>query len=127
MTWTISDTLHLAVTICNWEPDPVTILAVLAAAESAIGKKSATALLEKRFVQKSSNKYNTLLLEIGPHSWERSITWGDVGEVLGKNGLVKFYEETGQWHTIYFDIVDKERGPLGRGAVRRWWQLAPQT
>ncbi len=127
MTWTISATLSLAVTICNWNPDPVTILAVLAAAESTAGKKPATGLLSQTFVQKSTNKYNTLLFEIEPHNFEKILTWGDVAEVLGENGLAKFYEETGQWHTVYFDIVHKERASLGRGAVRRWWQLAPQT
>jgi len=127
MTWTISATLSLPVTICNWSPDPVTILAVLAAAESTAGKKPATGLLSQTFVQKSTNKYNTLLFEIGPHNFEKFLTWGDVAEVLGENGLPKFYEETGQWHTVYFDIVHKEKASLGRGAVRRWWQLAPQT
>lgn len=126
-TWSISDTLSLKVTICNWEPDPVTILAVLAAAESTVGKKPATNLLSQRFVQKSKNKYNTLLFEIAPHYVHKILTWSDVGEVLGKNGLLKFFEETGQWHTVYFDMIHTERGELGNGAVRRWWQLEPQV
>ncbi len=126
MTWTISDTLSLAVTICNWQPDPATILAVLAAADSTVGKKPATGLLAQKFTLKSDNKYNTLLFEIGPGYVEKRLTWSDVEEVLGENGLSKFYETTGQWHTVYFDVVHTTRGFLGQGAVRRWWQLAPQ-
>jgi len=126
MTWTISDTLSLAVTICNWQPDPVTILAVLAAAETTAGKKPATGLLEQKFTLKSDNKYNTLLFEISPGYVNKRLTWSDVGEVLGEKGLLKFYETTGQWHTVYFDVVHTTRGFLGQGAVRRWWQLAPQ-
>ena len=65
-TWRISETLSLALTICNWEPDPATIQAVLAAAALTVGKKPATTLLEKKFTQRSSNKYNTLYFEISP-------------------------------------------------------------
>jgi len=126
MTWTISDTLSLAVTICNWQPDPVTILAVLAAADTMVGKKPATGLLSQKFTLKSDNKYNTLLFEISPDYVDKRLTWSDVREVLGDNGLLKFYETTGQWHTVYFDVVHSTRGMLGQGAVRRWWQLAPQ-
>ncbi|KAL8711389.1 MAG: hypothetical protein Q9220_004287 [cf. Caloplaca sp. 1 TL-2023] len=122
-TWAISPSLALAITICNWEPSPATILATLSAALAAIGKKSAAQLVEKKFVQRSDNKYNTLYFEIGP-GWERKVlTWADVGEVLNtERGLPRFFEETGSWHTIYFGVVHKERGVLGQGSVRRWWQ-----
>lgn len=123
-TWRISDTLSLAIIICNWAPDPATISAVLFAAAITVGKKPATALLEQKFTQKSDNKYNTLYFEIGPgHVAEKGLTWGVVGEVLGENGLGKFFETTGQWHTIYFGVVHATQGQLGEGAVRRWWQL----
>ncbi len=120
--WTISDSLTLAITICNWQPDPATILAVLAAAENAVGKKPLEGLLEKKYTVKSNNKYNTLYFEISPGWTGKKLTWGDVGDVLGENGLPKFFKETRWWHTIYFDVVHKTRGELGDGAVRRWWQ-----
>ena len=126
-TWTISDTLSLALTICNWEPDPKKIQAVLEAAAQAVGKKPATTLLEKKFTQKSNNKYNTLLFEITPGYVDKRLTWGDVGEVLGDNGLTTFFETTQQWHTVYFDVMHVTKGQLGNGAVRRWWQLEPPS
>ena len=123
MTWTISDTLSLALVICNWEPNPATIQAVLAAAATSIGKKPAAGLLERKFVQKSNNRRNTLYFEITPGYIYKRLTWGDVGEVLGEHGLPKFFETTRQWHTVYFDVIHATRGELGEGAVRRWWQL----
>lgn len=125
MTWTISDTLSLAVTICNWAPDPATILAVLAAAQTAVGKKPAAGLLDKMFRVNSNNKYNTLLFEISPGYVYRRLTWEHVGEVLGENGLPKFFETSRYWHTVYFDVIHSTIGELGQGAVRRWWQLDP--
>ena len=123
-TWRISETLSLAITICNWTPDPSTIQAVLLAAAATVGKKPATALLEENFVQKSNNRYNTLYFEIGPGDGEeKRLTWGVVGEVLGLEGLVKFFETTQQWHTMYFHVIHATEGYLGSGAVRRWWQL----
>ena len=122
-TWRISETLSLALTICNWEPDPATIQAVLAAAAVTVGKKPATTLLEKKFTQRSDNKYNTLYFEISPGFIYRRLSWGVVGEVLGENGLPRFFETTQQWHTVYFDVMHATEGQLGNGAVRRWWQL----
>ena len=123
-TWRISETLSLAIVICNWSPDPATIQAVLAAAALTVGKKPATALLEENFVQKSNNRYNTLYFEIGPGDVvEKRLTWGVVGEVLGEDGLAKFFETTRLWHTVYFGVMHATEGPLGNGAVRRWWQL----
>lgn len=127
-TWKISDTMSLALTICNWEPNPATIQAVLLAALVAIGKKPATGLLDRKFTQRSSNRYNTLLFEISPDDVHYQLTWGDVGEVLGEHGLLEFYETTQRWNTIYFTVVHATRGELGHGAVRRWWQLeAPDS
>lgn len=125
MTWRISDTLSLAVTICNWELDPATILKVLAAANTAIGKKPAAGLLDRTFTQKSDNRFNTLLFEITPDKFYKRLTWEDVGEVLGENGLPKFYDVTEQWNTIYFEVLHTTRDELGHGAVRRWWQIEP--
>ena len=122
-TWSITPTLSLAITICNWQPSPTTILAVLSAANTAAGKKPADLLLEKTFVQRSDNKYNTLYFEIGPGiGGDKKLRWADVGDVLGEDGLVKFFRETRMWHTVYFDVVDSARGVVGEGAVRRWWQ-----
>ncbi|KAI4199413.1 MAG: hypothetical protein LQ350_004638 [Teloschistes chrysophthalmus] len=120
--WSISNTLALHVTICNWETNPATILEVLEAAESAVGKKPAAGLLQGKFTQKSKNKFNKLYFEITPGFIEKLLTWGDVGEVLGENGLRKFFLTTLEWHTIYFDVMHTERGKLGYGSVRRWWQ-----
>lgn len=124
-TWRISATLSLAIVICNWSPSPATIYAVLTAAAVTAGKKPATAILDENFVQKSNNKYNTLYFEIGPDDAveENELTWGVVGEVLGEHGLLKFFQTTGQWHTVYFDVNHAVDGPLGTGAVRRWWQV----
>lgn len=127
MTWIISDTISLAITICNWQPDPKTILAVLAAADTIVGKKAAKDVLTQKFTQRSDNKFNKLLLEIKPDSFDKVLTWGHVAEVLGPKGLPKFYEETRLWNTVYFDIMHKDGVSLGSGAVRRWWQLAPPT
>lgn len=122
-TWKISNTISLAITICNWEPSPSTIAAVLLAAATAVSKKPAAGLLEEKFIQRSGNKYNNLYFEISPGYIYRRLTWGDVEKVLGENGLLKFYEATNQWHTVYFDMFHTTRGELGKGAVRRWWQL----
>ena len=123
-TWKITDTpLSLDMVICNWELNPDVILVVLEAAATTVGKKPAAALLDKKFTQRSNNKYNTLYFEIGPGFIERKLSWGDVGDVLGENGLHKFYEETEQWNTAYFTVMHATRGELGRGAVRRWWHI----
>ena len=124
-TWKISDTMSLDIVVCNWEPDPDTILVVLAAAETTVGKKPGATRLDKKFTQRSNNKYNTLYFEIRPDYGVPRLTWGDVAEVLGEDGLVKFYTTTNYWHTIYFNVKHTTRGELGSGAVRRWWQLTP--
>ena len=121
--WSISDTLSLALVICNWSPDPDTIKAVLAAAATTVGKKPAAGLLDGTFTQRSKDKYNTLYFEITPDHFNKGLTWEDVAEVVGENGLPKFYEKTREWHTVYFDVVHYTRGELGQGTVRRWWQI----
>ncbi|KAL8785613.1 MAG: hypothetical protein Q9213_003267 [Squamulea squamosa] len=124
MSWRISDSITLNVVICNWTPDPATMLSVLAAAAQTVGKKPADAILTQKFVQKSNNRYNTLLFEVSPGFIRPyQLTWGDVGEVLGENGLRRFFEVERYWHTVYFDIVHSVRGIVGEGALRRWWQL----
>ena len=124
--WEITDDLYLALTVCDWEPDPATIRAVLAAADTTVGKKPSAGLLEKKFIQKSNNRYNTLLFVIYTDHWNRRLTWGDVAQILGPNGLPKFYDLTQQWNSVYFDVVDVLRdGEIGHGALRRWWQLGP--
>lgn len=126
--WRINDDLRLELTICGWEPDPVTIHAVLVKALDTVGKKPAAGLLDRKFTQRSNNRYNTLLFEISPRFTNYQLTWGDVGEAVGENGLLDFYETTQQWNTVYFTLVDATRGRLGQGAVRRWWQLeAPRS
>lgn len=123
-TWPISNTpLSLVLHVCNWELNPDIILVVLEAAATTVGKKPATTFLDKKFTQRSHNRYNTLYFEIGPGYVDRKLTWGDVGEVLGEEGLQRFYEEMEEWNTVYFTVMHGSRGELGRGAVRRWWHL----
>ena len=122
--WEITDDLYLALTVCDWEPDPATIRAVLAAADTAVGKKPSAGLLDKKFTQRSNNRYNTLLFIAYTDHWNRRLTWGDVAQILGPNGLPKFYDLTQQWNSVYFDVIDVLRGgEIGHGALRRWWQL----
>ena len=124
-TWPISDTLFLALNICSWKLDAETVQAVLDAAAVTVGKRSATGVLDKTFIQKSNKKYETLNFSVSPDHFNHGLTWADVGEVLGDNGLPKFYDETRWWRALYFEVIHTTRGELGQGAVRRWWQLEP--
>ena len=124
-TWPISDTLFLTLNICNWKLDAETVQAVLDAAAATVGKRSATGVLDKTFIQKSTKKYETLKFEISPDHFNPGLTWADVGDILGDNGLPKFYDETRWWRALYFEVMHTTRGELGQGAVRRWWQLEP--
>ena len=121
--WGIGGVLCLEIEVCDWKPDPATIREVLAAADVAAGKKSAAGLVEGTFTQKSKNRFNTLLFEIGPDDPSEQLTWGDVAEILGPKGLPKFYHVTQQWRSIFFEVWHITRGELGSGSVRRWWQL----
>ena len=121
-TWKITETLSLEVTISEWQPDPQTIFDVLLAAQTTVGKKVGESLVEEKFVQKSANKYNTLLFEIKPDRIFTGLTWSDVAKVVGEDGLIKFYQATQMWRSIDFDVVDVMRSEIGHGTVRRWWQ-----
>lgn len=123
--WPISNTLTLELNICKWKLDAETVQAVLAAAAVTVGKKSAAVVLDRTFIQKSSNKYNTLKFEITPDYFHSGLTWGDLAEILGDDGLPKFYDGTGWWRTLYFEVMHITKGEIGQGAVRRWWQLEP--
>ena len=123
--WPISETLSLELNICQWKLDAETVQAVLAAAAVTVGKKSAGAVLDKTFIQKSNNKYNTLKFEITPDHFRPGLTWADLAEILGDDGLPKFYDETRWWRTLYFEVMHTTKGEIGQGAVRRWWQLEP--
>lgn len=68
-----------------------------------------------------------MIFEIDPGYIDKKLTWGDVALVLGSNGLLRFFEEYGHWTSTYFDVMDKSRGMLGNGAVRKWYQLLPPT
>ena len=124
-TWPISDTLFLTINMCHWKLDAETVQAVLDAAAVAVGKRSATGVLDKTFTQKSNKKYETLNFSVSPDHFNPGLTWADVGEVLGDNGLPRFYDETRWWRALYFEVMHTTRGELGQGAVRRWWQLEP--
>lgn len=123
MTWSISNTLSLTINVGAWVLSPEKILHTLEAAHIAVGKKQAAALLDGKFTQETGTRINTMIFEISP-GWDyRRLTWADVGEVLGENGLPKFFQEKQEWHSAYFDVIDSIRGKLGNGAVRKWYML----
>ena len=125
--WPLSDELSLVITICDWALDPKAILAVLTAAERTVGKRPAQGLVQERFTQKVGKSYNTLAFEVRPASTRPShLTWDHVGEVLGENGLPKFFETGARWHTIFFMISKNGGGQLGSGSIKRWWQLGQE-
>lgn len=120
--WIISDTLHLQMNVGAWVLGPEKIVQTLVTAQERIGKKVATALLERKFKSETGSRMNTMIFEISP-GWTdpKKLTWGDVGEVLGENGLPRFFEERQEWHSVYFDVHDSVRGMIGEGAVRKWY------
>ncbi len=125
VTWSISNTISLTINIGAWVLSPEKILHTLEAAQIAVGKKQAAALLDRKFTQETGGRINTMIFEISP-GWDyRRLTWADVGEVLGENGLPKFFQEKPEWHSAYFDVIDSIRGKLGYGAVRKWYMLEP--
>lgn len=123
VTWSISDTLSLTINIGAWVLSPEKILHTLDSAQTAVGKKEAGALLDGKFTQETGSRINTMIFEISPGWDHRRLTWADVGEVLGEEGLPKFFREKQEWHSAYFDVVDSVRGMLGYGAVRKWYML----
>ncbi|KAL8727564.1 MAG: hypothetical protein Q9166_005970 [cf. Caloplaca sp. 2 TL-2023] len=124
VTWSITDNLSLTINVGPWQLSPERILEALAAADTAIGKKPAARLLDGKFVQKTGSRINTLLFEIGPGFIDpKRLTWADVAQVLGENGLPKFFREEGYWVSTYFDVEDTRKGKLGEGVVRKWYQL----
>ncbi len=125
-TWPIfGTTLSLNISIGPWELAPEKIVQTLEAAQTAVGKKQAGALLEKKFKQETGSRINTMIFEISPGYIYRRLTWADVGEVLGDNGLPRFFQEMEEWHSAYFKVIDSVRGELGNGAVRKWYMLDP--
>ena len=122
-TWKINNELTLDLRIGAWELAPEKIIATLEAAKHAIGKKPAAALLQKKFTQETGSRINTMIFEITPGYIDKLLTWGDVGEVLGDDGLLRFFQEKEEWHSVYFDVVHSTRGKLGYGAVRKWYML----
>ena len=126
VTWDINLTLSLVINIREWNLAPEQILATLDAAQTAIGKTQARALLDEKFTQKTGSRINTMIFEIGPDRDDhKMLTWGDVAQVLGdEDGLPKFFKSTLEWHSIYFWFYDSERvGVVGKGAVRKWYML----
>lgn len=123
VTWSISDTLSLTINVGAWVLSPDKILHTLEAALIEIGKKEAAALLDGKFSKETGSRINTMIFEISPDWDYKRLTWADVGEVLGENGLPKFFEEKQEWHSAYFDVIDSVRGKLGYGAVRKWYML----
>lgn len=125
VTWPISATLSLTINIGAWVLVPEKILHTLEVAKIAAGKKPAVALLERGFTVKTGSRFNKMIFEISPGYIYKHLTWADVGEVLGENGLPKFFEVKQEWHSAYFDVIDSRRGMLGYGAIRKWYMLDP--
>ena len=123
VTWPITDILSLTINIGPWDLAPEKILHTLEAASNAVGKKRAEALLDGKFKLETGSRVNTMIFEISPGYIYKRLTWADVGEVLGENGLPKFFRETEEWHCAYFYVIDSARGNLGYGAVRKWYML----
>ena len=46
-----------------------------------------------------------------------------MAEVLGENGLLKFFMQEEFWYSTYFEVVDTVRGELGNGSLRKWYQF----
>ena len=125
VTWDINQTLSLVIDIGNWKLDPEKIVATLHAAQETIGKKQGGALLHGKFRQETGTRINTMVFEMGPALDLKLLTWADVGQVLGdEDGLPRFFKASQEWHDIYFDFCDTERGGLvGEGSVRKWYML----
>lgn len=127
--WHISDTLYLEIFVSDWDLKPASIVEVLDATESALGKKVATGLLEEKFTQKTGSVMNTMVFSVTPNKNNARLRWGDVAELIGKDGLPHFYQmEFGgreTWRSVVFDIFDTERGGnIGSGYLRKWWMVA---
>lgn len=121
--WSISDTLSLTINIGAWDLLPEKIVHTLEVAQTAAGKKPAEALLERGFTVRTGSRINRMVFEISPGFIYKRLTWADVGDVLGGNGLPKFFEIKQEWHSAYFDVIDSRRGKLGYGAIRKWYML----
>lgn len=124
-TWDISSTLSLNINIGQWRLSPEKVLATLEAAENAVGKKEAAALVEGNFTQKTGSRLNTMIFEIGPVPEEEGrLNWKDVADMLEEErGLPRFFRETKEWHNLFFELVHSERGLLGLGSIAKWYML----
>ncbi len=125
-TWDISSTLSLNINIGQWRLSPEKVLGTLEAAENAVGKKVAAALLEGNFTQKTGSRLNTMIFEIGPVPEDEGgrLSWKDVADMLEEErGLPRFFRETKEWHNLFFELVHSERGLLGLGEIRKWYML----
>ena len=113
----------MTINIGPWDLSPLGILHTLEAAQTHAGKRLAETLLDRKFTQQTGSRINTMIFEIGPGYLHKHLTWADLAEVLGPNGLPKFFRSTEEWHSIYFTVTHSIRGDLGNGAVRKWYML----
>ena len=122
--WDITATLYLKVHIGPWQLSEERIMRLLEMADTSAGKKPGPNILDKKFTVEEGSRINTMVFEIGPEYGTRErLTWADVAEVLGENGLPTFFRVYDVWTSTYFDVMDSKRGKLGIGAVRKWYQL----
>ena len=123
ITWYITDTLTLNIEIGEWRLSESKVMEALEAANAAIGKKVGSSPLDEPFIQKTGGRINTMLFEIRSESTDQSLTWAQVGEVLGANGLPSYFRAYDIWRSTFFDVVDSERGKIGHGALRKWYMV----
>lgn len=119
--WTLSSTLTLEANIGSWRYEQERIRELLRLANKTVGKKPADRLLTEKFTQEEGSRLNTLYFKISPVHVDSELTWGDVAVLFGENGLVKFFEYFKVWTSMDFELVDGVRGPVGEGAVRKWY------
>lgn len=123
MDWPITDSsLKLTINVGPWQYDPQRILDTLTQANRTVEKRPAGRLLERKYIEKQGSNINAMYFEISPeYIYPKRLTWGDVAEVLGENGLLKFYKTERYWTSNYWTVVDSVRGEIGSGAVRKWY------
>ncbi|KAL6715537.1 hypothetical protein ACLMJK_006498 [Lecanora helva] len=121
--WEVTDDLSLTIHFGPWRLAQDKVIATLEAAEEAVGKKRAAALLEEKFVQKTGSRLNAMVFELSPGDGERKLTWADVGAVVSGSGLPGFFRQEGHWLNLEFEVFDSLRGEIGQGTIRKWYHI----
>lgn len=127
MKWPISATISLKIEIGDWRLSAARIVQILDIAESLVGKKVPSAHLTGKFVALTGRYLNTMVFEIIPESSEHLLTWADVADILGPEGLLLYFQNTEEWRSTHFEVFKKVEDDfvrIGKGAIRKkWYQL----